>query len=307
MRDLNGTKIIAIDHGYGNVKTANTVTPTGLIAYDSEPIFTGGILEYDGKFYRVGEGHKIFIANKATDDDNYLLTLMAVAKELNIAGLHEADVHLAAGLPMTWIRHQREAFRAYLMQNERVAFRFNGKVYRIRIVGCSLYPQGYPAIVNRLGEFGSTNILADIGNGTMNVLYLVNRRPVESKCWTEKLGVDQCVTAARNAVMDSLGVKIGDSIVEQILRTGTADIGRPYLDCISAAAKEYAKTVFDTLRRYEYNPDLMRLFIVGGGGCVVKNFGDYDKERVTIIEDICATAKGYEYLAYTALRKEKGV
>lgn len=193
------------------------------------------------------------------------------------------------------------------MQNERVAFRFNGKAYRIRIVGCSLYPQGYPAIVNRLGEFGGTNILVDIGNGTMNVLYLVNRRPVESKCWTEKLGVDQCVTAARNAVMDSLGVKIGDSIVEQILRTGTADIGRPYLDCISAAAKGYAKTVFDTLRRYEYNPDLMRLFIVGGGGCVVKNFGDYDKERVTIIEDICATAKGYEYLAYTALRKEKGV
>ena len=105
MRDLNGTKIIAVDHGYGNVKTANTVTPTGLIAYDSEPIFTGGILEYDGKFYRVGEGHKMFIANKATDDDNYLLTLMAVAKELNIAGLHEADVHLCQyhSNPLYWM------------------------------------------------------------------------------------------------------------------------------------------------------------------------------------------------------------
>ena len=83
----------------------------------------------------------------------------------------------------------------------------------------------------------------------------------------------------------------------------TADIGKPYLDCISAAARDYAKTIFDTLRRYEYNPDLMRLFIVGGGGCVIKNFGDYDRDRVTIIEDICATAKGYEHLAYMALRK----
>ena len=305
MRDFNGIKIIAVDHGYGNVKTANTVTPTGLVAYDTEPIFSGSILEYDGKFYRVGEGHKPFVADKATDDDNYVLTLMAIAKELNIVGIREADVHLAAGLPMTWIRRQREAFRAYLLRNERVAFRFNGKEYRVRFVGCSLFPQGYPAIVNRLGELKGTNLLTDIGNGTMNVLYLANRKPVESKCWTEKLGVDQCVTAARNAVLDNLGVKIEDSIVEQVLRTGIADISKPYLDCITDAARQYAKTIFDALRRYEYNPDLMRLYVVGGGGCVLRHFGAFDRERVTIIEDICATAKGYEYLAYMALRKER--
>ena len=304
MRDLNGIKIIAVDHGYGNVKTANTVTPTGLVAYDTEPIFSGSILEYDGKFYRVGEGHKPFVADKATDDDNYVLTLMAIAKELNIAGIREADVHLAAGLPMTWIRRQREAFRAYLLRNERMTFRFNGKEYRVRFVGCSLFPQGYPAIINRLSEFKGTSVLADIGNGTMNVLYLANRKPVESKCWTEKLGVDQCVTAARNAVLDNLGVKIDDGIVEQVLRTGTADIAKPYLDCIIGAARQYAKTIFDTLRRYEYNPDLMRLYVVGGGGCVLRHFGEFDRERVSIIEDICATAKGYEYLAYKMLRKE---
>ena len=303
MREHNGVKIIAVDHGYGNVKTANTITPTGLTVYDTEPIFSGSILEYEGKFYRVGEGHKAFIADKATDDDNYVLTLMAIAKELNIVGIHEADVHLAVGLPMTWLRRQREAFRAYLLRNGRVIFRFNGREYRVRFVGCSLFPQGYPAIVNRLSEFKGTCILADIGNGTMNVLYLINRKPVESKCWTEKLGVDQCVTAARNAVLDNLGVKIEDAIVEQVLRTGTADIGKPYLDCITSAARQYAGTIFDALRRYEYNPDLMRLYVVGGGGCVLRNFGDFDKERVTIIDDLCATAKGYEYLALMALRK----
>ena len=30
MRELKNTKIIAVDHGYGNMKTANTVTPTGI-------------------------------------------------------------------------------------------------------------------------------------------------------------------------------------------------------------------------------------------------------------------------------------
>ena len=46
MRELRNTKIIAVDHGYGNMKTANTVTPTGIKAYETEPIFTGNILAF---------------------------------------------------------------------------------------------------------------------------------------------------------------------------------------------------------------------------------------------------------------------
>lgn len=84
MREINNTKIIAVDHGYGNIKTANTVTPTGITAYESEPIFTGNILEYNGIYYRIGEGHKEFIPDKAMDRDYYLLTLMAIARELNL-------------------------------------------------------------------------------------------------------------------------------------------------------------------------------------------------------------------------------
>ena len=44
----NGLKVIGTDLGYGNIKTANTVTPTGISVYDTEPIFQGNILEYNG-------------------------------------------------------------------------------------------------------------------------------------------------------------------------------------------------------------------------------------------------------------------
>ena len=106
MRELRNTKIIAVDHGYGNMKTANTVTPTGIKAYETEPIFTGNILKYNGIYYRIGEGHKEFIPDKAMDEEYYLLTLMAIASELNVFSIREADIHLAAGLPLTWIRTQ---------------------------------------------------------------------------------------------------------------------------------------------------------------------------------------------------------
>ena len=305
MRELNGVKIIGVDHGYGNIKSANTVTPTGLCRYESKPIFSGNILEYNGIYYRIGEGHKEFIADKSTDDEYYIFTLMAIAKELSRAGIYSANVHIAAGLPLTWVRSQREVFRKYLMQNDEVRFCFNGKQYHIRFVGSSIFPQGYPAIAENISQFTGTNILIDIGNGTMNIMYIVNKKPIESKCWTEKLGVNQCVIAAKNRIMDNFGVKVEDFVVEQYLRFGTADISKEYIDCLTGVATEYAEQIFSALRRYEYNSGLMRLYIIGGGGCLIKNFGKYDKERVTVISDICATAKGYEYLAYNKLRKEQ--
>jgi plasmid segregation protein ParM len=47
----------------------------------------------------------------------------------------------------------------------------------------------------------------------------------------------------------------------------------------------------------------MRLYVAGGGGCIVKNFVEFDASRVTIIDDICAAAKGYETIAYQQLKE----
>ena len=102
MRELNTIKIIAVDHGYGNIKTANTVTPTGVTAYETEPIFSGNILEYAGIYYRIGEGHKEFIADKAMDEDYYILTLMAVARELNVYAATSAVLHRNSGYSESW-------------------------------------------------------------------------------------------------------------------------------------------------------------------------------------------------------------
>lgn len=38
------------------------------------------------------------------------------------------------------------------------------------------------------------------------------------------------------------------------------------------------------MREHGYDSELMRLYVVGGGGCMIKNFGEYDKRRVIIIE-----------------------
>lgn len=105
--------------------------------------------------------------------------------------------------------------------------------------------------------------------------------------------------------MDRYAVNIDESLVERILRFGTADISEKFTAVIRSVAEEYVENIFAALRKYEYDPDLVRLHIVGGGACLVENFGKYNPDRVEINGDICATAKGYEYLAYQMLRRER--
>lgn len=93
----------------------------------------------------------------------------------------------------------------------------------------------------------------------------------------------------------------------QVLRCNKADISSRYLTAIREAATEYVAGIFRRLREHEYHPEMMRLYVVGGGGCMIKNFGQYDADRVTIIDDICATAKGYEKLSIHKLRKGGGI
>ena len=72
---------------------------------------------------------------------------------------------------------------------------------------------------------------------------------------------------------------------------------------ITDTATDYVEGIFQRLREHEYNPELMRLYVLGGGSCLIRNFSVYDASRVTINDDICATAKGYEYLAELNARK----
>ena len=44
MKNFNNTKIIGVDAGYGNMKTANYCFRTGIDTYETEPLFTRDML-----------------------------------------------------------------------------------------------------------------------------------------------------------------------------------------------------------------------------------------------------------------------
>ena len=300
--------VIGIDHGYYAIKTKQVCFPTGIIRYEYEPYTMQNVLQYQGEYYVCGTGRQTLVKDKTANDNYYLLTLAALAQEIRKRkGERTAKVVLAAGLPLTWVATQKEDFQKYLLQNECVDFTFRNKEYHVEFAGADIYPQGFAAAFYRLQDFKGINMLVDIGNGTMNIMYINNSRSLEKKCFTEKYGTHQCVLAVRESLLKELGTVVDDLVIEQVIRTGTADIGEKYLTVIRKAAGDYTKEIFHKLREREYNPELMRLYVVGGGGCMIQNFGEYDKSRVTIVRDICATAKGYEAMTVRKIQRNGGM
>lgn len=298
-----GLHIIGVDMGYGNMKTANCHFPTGLTVYPTEPAFTGDVLLWDDKYYKVGEGRKPFIADKTVDNDFYIMTIAAVAMECKANKIHDGNIHISVGIPVSWLREQREALREYIMQNKKLRFTFDGEKYKLTIKGCSIYPQGYPALIDRLNEMEGMNMIADIGNGTLNVMITSNTKVDERKCYTEKLGVEQYKIAARNAIMEKFGKQTDICIIEEFIRNGSAHIPDHYNEVLREQAVRYAATIMDTLYKYDYDEDLMTLYVVGGGHCLLKRYGKYVPQKVIFVEDICAAAKGFEEASFRKLSK----
>ena len=301
----NNTKIIiGIDHGYGNMKTAHRVFRTGVECMEEEPIVSRNFVKYKNKFYVIGESHLIYQGNKTESEDFYILTLAALAEEMKFRGLHEANVTLAVGLPLAWAKSQGAEFKRYLLKEQELHFEFRKERYHVHLCDVEVFPQGFAAIVN-LGAMPGMNMLTDIGNGTMNVMQIIDNKPLEKSLVTDKFGVGICMKEIRKEVSKESGEDIPEMLLEPLLRNGTQ--GRTDDTAMKAEriARQYAGNIIKRLADYGYKDGLVHLYVIGGGGCLLRNYTDLaDREGVTFITDICANAKGYEYLAAQKQRRQ---
>ena len=193
------------------------------------------------------------------------------------------------------------------MQNRHVDYKYAGRRYLIDIVDCTVMPQCYAAIAESLPDFKGMHMVADIGNGTMNVMILNNGKASESKSWTVRLGVGECFKVIRDHILDRKAEELPMEIIENYLRCGDTKVGGEYQQLMEEAAKSYVDKIFAELKAHGYNPNLMKLYVMGGGAKVVELVGSYDSDNVTFNHDIRANAKGYEYFCYMKLRRQKAM
>ena len=295
--------IVGVDHGYGNMKTAHRVFRTGVECMEEEPIVSKNFVRYKDKFYVIGESHLVYQGNKTDSEDFYILTLAALAEELKFRGLHEANVILAVGLPLAWMKSQGADFRHYLMKEQELHFEFRKERYYVHLCGVEIFPQGFAAVVN-LGAMQGMNMLADIGNGTMNVMQIVDNKPLEKSLVTEKFGVGICMKEIQKELSKENGEDISEMLIEPLFRNGLQERTDSTAKKVEHIATRYTENIRRRLVDYGYKEGLVHLYVIGGGGCLIRNYSDLaEKKGVTFITDICANAKGYETLAEKKLRR----
>ena len=273
--------IIGVDHGYGNMKTAHKAFRTGVECMDEEPIVSKNFVKYKDKFYVIGESHLVYQGNKTDSEDFYILTLAALAEELKFRGLHEANVILAVGLPLAWMKSQGADFRRYLMKEQELYFEFRRERYHVHLCGVEIFPQGFAAVVN-LGAMQGMNMLADIGNGAMNVMQIADNKPLEKSLVTDKFGVGICMKEIQKELSKENGEDISEMLIEPLLRNGLQERTDSTAKKVEHIATRYTENIRRRLVDYGYKEGLVHLYVIGGGGCLIRNYSDLAEKKVQL-------------------------
>lgn len=294
---MSESMIVGVDHGYAAMKTAHFSFPSGLVAYEHEPYTLKDVLEYGGKFYVVGSGRQALQKNKTQTEDYYLLTLAAIAKELSFRHAKPAaEIHLAAGLPLTSFGREKNALR----DERTVSFRYEGQEYSITIRKVSLFPQGYAAVLTQSILLDEPSVIvADIGGWTVDLMRLDNRIPNASTCRSLELGMIRCLDEIGEQIRRALGLSMTATQMESVLRGDAVHINEDARKIIDRQADAYVHRLLSAITESGLDTRAMPAVFLGGGAALLKrNVSAADGLcRPVILDDVSLNAKGYERLA----------
>lgn len=294
--------IIGIDHGFSSMKCGSGIIfSNGIIRTEGKPPEMKGSIYYDGAYYSVGGKRMTVVEDKTSNENYFILTLVAIAKELTARGLSRtAKVILGVGVPFKRFAFENVPFTKYLKRSGTIYYEFEGEEFEIVIENVYCYPQCFAAIASRIGNMKGRYVVADIGSWTKDIVSIQDGRVM----------VDQSVTISHSMIslfqdiIDDVNAKIGGRIPEDviqnyllkkevILKPGTAPI-------IDKHMKQFAEQTEGQLIENGFDIDYSNIIYVGGGSVIMSRYAK-DRENVTYLEDISLNAKGYELLVNNQL------
>ena len=135
--------------------------------------------------------------------------------------------------------------------------------------------------------------IADIGDGTLDIILFEDAVPKETGSFTEELGVKSCFNLAKRNYKSKTQKELSRNVFEQCIR-GKSEVSEQLKTCINQASREYCESVYNCLVEGGYDEDAMSLIIMGGGANIVKTYGGEEFSGAEFLLDTKANAKGYE-------------
>jgi len=301
--------IIAIDHGNKQIKLSDgRVFTSGLRESDTRPPFGDDIMKYKGKYYTISEKRIPFMRDKTIDDRFYILTLFAIAFEIEDTGLYDPDIiaiHLICGLPPAHFGAQYKRFQNYFMRGVE-EFEFHGKRFKININQVTSYPQAFSAAMPVYGRISSYPrvMVVDIGGFTADYLAIKNGKADLSSCDTLENGVIILYNQITARVNSELDILLDESDIDAIIKGANHDYGYDVKRVVDEATRVFVSDLFGKLRERGMDLRSGRTIFVGGGSILLREHIEASgKVKSPVFVDmISANAKGYELL-YKASKK----
>ena len=289
------TQTVGVDVGNGTICTVNDEFVAGI-----QEVLDSAVAQrkatIDGITYVLGEKTWNYMVDRTENDECKNITHYAVVNELIARGLPAGryEINLGVGLPFQHWSGLKEKLKTYYHDGKIHTVKVGDKVYEISYAQVAVMPQGYSALVDQLGSLkGRTVVLADIGDGTLDVVLYEDSVAKEAGSFTEVLGVKECFKMAKNKYKNLSQHELSRNAFEQYIR-GKNEVSRELRSCIQEAEEEYCRKILYCLKEGGYEEDAMSLIIMGGGANIVKAYGGAKFAKAEYILDSKANAKGYE-------------
>lgn len=311
--------IIAIDHGNRSIKTVHTDFVSGLAKFSVEPPLARDQIWYNGMYYALTNERVEYRRDKTEDDDFYMLTLFAIAKEVEQIHAYDPylDIQLSVGLPPEYFGALQDSFARYLLK-DRVPVNFiyknkeGEKEFDVTVTQVYLWPQAYAAITNRYEEIKQHDlyIVVDIGGSTSDCLLLRNGEIDMSYVHSPETGVIKLYNKAQRLIDSKYGMHVMEEQIDAVLQKKETFLDEEIRKIIYDVAQEHTENMLYEFKQNGFDLQALPVIFVGGGALLLRPFIEKSKRvhpSAQFVEDIRANAKGYDKLAKMAQAQSTGM
>lgn len=301
--------LVAVDHGNYAIKTPNFSFTSGLLELSGKAtIHQTEIVEYNGRLWTLSNERIRYMRDKTQDDRYFILTLFAIAKELENMGVDSPleQIDLAVGLPPEHYVTLRDKFKEYFTRGK-VNFVYNDRPISLVIRHVFVFPQAYAAVASRAQDMRDMPMayIVDIGGYTTDVLLMRDGFPDLKICRSLEIGV----ITMYNPIIGLIGAKhdmlIEDGHINAILQNKRTSLPDDIQVSIHEAVKLHANETVNQLRELRVDLRANPAVFIGGGALL---FEKYLKEsplvmRAEFEKNPKANAIGYKLLGERQLKK----
>ena len=299
--------LVAIDHGNYAIKTVNHSFVSGLSEHTVKPPMTDEILEYEGKYWTLSGRRLNYMRDKTQDERYFVLTLFAIAKELEENGGYQPveRIQLAVGLPPEHYGVLKERFARYFKRDNVIRFVYRDRPYSILIDRVMVFPQAYAAVVPKSSQVIHTLriFVVDIGGYTTDVLLLKNGKPDLQFCRSLETGI----ITMNNEIIRKVGalhdMRIEDEHISAVLSGKETILPEDVKETIRGATKLHAQDILNQLRELQVDLRSNPAIFIGGGSILLRPYLESSPlvAKASFVESPNANAIGYEMLGKQAL------